>query len=349
MKAQPSTETGATPLPSSRLASKQSGELMRGSVARVYALLGAELAAVETELGAATRMGPSPGAEAAAHLHDSGGKRIRPLTVLLAARCFGDLTGSVLDVAVAAELVHLSTLLHDDVIDDGHDRRGRPTSRRLWGNGVSVLAGDRLLVQALERTATAAPPSVLTELLATLRHLVNGEILQLEGRLRLDAREEGYFEIARDKTSSLFAWAARAGATCAGAPADAVDALGDFGTHAGLAFQLVDDVLDYTGDPRATGKVLLADLAEGKLTLPLIRALDENPELAPLIEAVRRGDPRAAPRVAEAVRASGACDGVRELARAETARALAALATLPPSSAREMLADVVRELSRRAS
>jgi octaprenyl-diphosphate synthase len=328
---------------------KESGEVVRASLTRVVATLGEDLNAVERDIAEVVRDGLSPGTDAAAHLHEAGGKRIRPLTVLLAARCFGELPPAARDVAVAAELVHLATLLHDDVIDGGQERRGRTTSRRIWGNAVSVLAGDLLLTQALQRTSAAAPQSVFPDLLVTLRRLVNGEIVQLSGRHRLDASEDLYFQVVRDKTASLFAWAARAGAACAGAPKEAVAALGEFGSHAGLAFQLVDDVLDYTGDPQATGKVLLADLAEGKLTLPLIRALSENQAIGPLIEAVRGGDQLAAQRVAEAVRATGACGSVRALARAETSAALHALKVLPPSPARKMLADIASELALRES
>jgi octaprenyl-diphosphate synthase len=214
---------------------------------------------------------------------------------------------------------------------------------------VSVLAGDLLLTHALERTASSAPPAVLVDLFATLRRLVDGEIVQLRGRARLDPREEIYFRIVRDKTASLFAWAARSGAVVAGASPEAVAALGEFGERVGLAFQLVDDVLDYAGDPHATGKALLGDLVEGKLTLPLIRVLAGRPALAADIDATRSGDDRAALRVAEVVRESGECDGVRALAREETARALASLERLPASSARDMLGAIARELAARAA
>jgi octaprenyl-diphosphate synthase len=168
----------------------------------------------------------------------------------------------------------------------------------------------------------------------------------------LDPSEEVYFRIIRDKTASLFAWAARAGATIAGAGAEAAFALGNYGTHLGVAFQLVDDVLDYSGDPRATGKALLGDLTEGKLTLPLIRALEAQPGLRADVEAVRSGEGRAAAaaqELADAVRESGTCEGVRALAREETARALASLETLPASAARELLGGVARELASRAA
>jgi octaprenyl-diphosphate synthase len=318
-------------------------------IAEVHALLAVDMAAVDAELARVTREGVSPATDSAVHLLEGGGKRVRPLTVLLAASCFGPPPVAARDIAVVAEMIHLATLLHDDVIDDGQERRGRPTPRRIWGNAVSVLAGDLLLTHALERTATAGPHAVLTDLFATLRRLVDGEVVQLRGRGHLDPREEVYFRIVRDKTASLFAWAARSGAVLAGAPGDCAAALGEFGEHVGVAFQLVDDVLDYAGDSRATGKALLADLTEGKLTLPLIRALAARPDLATDVDAVRAGEAPAAQRIADAVRASGVCDGVRSLAREETTHALQALDRLPPSSARELLGSIARELAARAS
>jgi octaprenyl-diphosphate synthase len=320
-----------------------------GRLAQVHALLADDMTVIDRELARLTREGVSPATDSAVHLLEAGGKRVRPLTVLLASACFGPPPPAARDVAVVAELIHLATLLHDDVVDDGLERRGRPTPRRVWGNAVSVLAGDLLLTHALERTAASAPPAVLTDLFATLRRLVDGEVVQLRGRAKLDPREEIYFRIVRDKTASLFAWAARSGAVVAGAPAEAVAALGEFGESVGLAFQLVDDVLDYAGDPRATGKALLGDLVEGKLTLPLIRVLTTHPALAVDVDATRSGDPRAALRVAEAVRESGACDGVRALARDETARALASLDRLPASAARELLGAIARELAARVA
>ncbi len=317
-------------------------------MADVHAFLGDEMALVDRELRRMTREGVSPGTDAATHLLEAGGKRVRPLTVLLSAACFGSVPGAAREIAVAAELVHLATLLHDDVIDDGQERRGKPTPRRIWGNAVSVLAGDLLLTHALERTAVAAPGAVLSDLFATLRRLVDGEIVQLRGRTRLEPREDVYFRIVHDKTASLFAWAARAGAASAGAPPEAVAALGEFGARVGVAFQLVDDVLDYDGDPRATGKALLGDLLEGKLTLPLIRAAAARPSLGDDIEAVRAGDERAAARVAEAVRASGVCDGVRAEAREETARAQRALAAVPPGAPRDLLSAIAADLASRA-
>lgn len=323
------------------------GERAHARMAQVHALLGDDLAVVDAELARLVRQGQAPATDAAAHLLEAGGKRVRPLTVLLSAACFGTPPAAARDLAVVAELIHLATLLHDDVIDDGQERRGLPTSRRVWGNAVSVLAGDLLLTHALERTASVAPGAVLADLFATLRRLVDGEVVQLRGRTRFDPSEEAYFRVVADKTGSLFAWAARAGATVAGAPDDAVAALSEFGARVGVAFQLVDDVLDYGGDPRATGKALLADLAEGKLTLPLIRALAAKPSLASDVEAVRAGRVEAAPRVAEGVRETDVCRGVRALAAGETERALAALERVPAGIPRDLLASIAGELAAR--
>ena len=303
---------------------------------------------VDTELERAVRTGPNPGTDAARHLYAAGGKRVRPLCVLLASACFGRVVPAARSLAVAAELVHAATLLHDDVVDDGSERRGLPTARRVWGNAVSVLAGDLLLTHALERTSEAAPGPVLTELFTTLRALVDGEIVQLRGRTRLDFEESTYFRIVEDKTASLFRWAARAGARVSGASGDAVDALGEFGAHLGIAFQLVDDALDY-GQGQGIGKDLFADLREGKLTLPLLRSVRGREERENLVRLARDGDANAAAELLTIVRGSPAVEETRALARQETERALAALGRVPASPARYLFPAVARELTSRAS
>ena len=301
---------------------------------------------VEAELLRTAGQGLRPGTDAATHLLLAGGKRVRPLCVLLAAACFrgAQLPEAARQLAVVAELVHLATLLHDD----GDERRGKPTSRRLWGNAVSVLAGDLLLTHGLERTAQASPGPVLTELFQTLRALVDGEIVQLRGRTEVDVTEATYFTIVRDKTASLFRWASRSGARVAGAEQDAIDALGEFGEHLGVAFQLVDDALDYAGDASSTGKELHADLREGKLTLPLLRAIAQRNELLPMLVSAREGDDVAAERLIQAVRATSGAEEARGLARMETSSALLALGRLPASPARDLLGAVARELTARA-
>jgi octaprenyl-diphosphate synthase len=315
-------------------------------LADIQSLLADQMAWVEKELQRLVSTGKAPGTDSARHLLEAGGKRVRPLAVLLAAGCFGAIPGAARDVAVVSELIHLATLLHDDVLDDAPVRRGKPTARTLWGNAVSVLAGDLLLTHALERTSQLVPASVLVELFATLRRLVDGEIIQLRGRTRVDVRPETYFSIVRDKTASLFVWATRSGAAVAGAPAAAVDALGAYGEHIGTAFQLVDDLLDYAGE--GTGKSLLADLGEGKITLPLLLAIEREPELTRWLDPARAGDGDAMARLIGAVRAYGTCDAVRARALGETEEGLAALASLPASGSRDLLASIATELASRA-
>lgn len=314
-------------------------EDVRGLVAR-------ELAEVEAIVTKHIAHGVEPATDSAKHLFDAGGKRVRPLALLLACACFGSIDGRARELAAASELVHMATLLHDDVIDDGDQRRGRPTSRRIWGNAVSVLAGDLLLVEAL-RLACRTHPETWAELVSTLGRLVEGEVVQLRGRHDVSLVEATYFEILRGKTASLFEWALRAGARQGGARPESIDALGRFGAHLGMAFQLVDDVLDYDGEN--TGKTMLADLAEGKVTLPLIWASQTTGDLDALVARVRGGDESAASELADRVRESGACKRVRDLALKETAAALGALDDVPPCRPREVLAEVAAGLSLRLS
>jgi octaprenyl-diphosphate synthase len=315
----------------------------------IHLLFAREMAFVDEELRSLASSGVAPATYSARHLLEAGGKRVRPLAVLLAAGCFGAIPEPAKDLAMVAELVHLATLLHDDVVDDAPLRRGKPTARTVWGNAVSVLAGDLLLTHALERTSAVAPHAILAELFRTLRRLVDGEVIQLRGRPELGFRPATYFTIVRDKTASLFVWATRAGAAIAGAPKDSVDALGAFGEHLGIAFQLVDDLLDYAGDAEGTGKSLHIDLGEGKLTLPLLFAIERDPGLARSLEGARSGDALSVARLVDAVHAHKTCDDVRRVARAETEQGLSALAKLPPSNARDLLGAIASELAARAS
>jgi octaprenyl-diphosphate synthase len=316
-------------------------------LSEVQAIFGPELAYIEAELAEAALDGKRPATDAARHLVDAGGKRVRPLTVLLSAACFGPPPPAARELALVAEFVHTATLLHDDVIDDSPERRGRTAARTVWGNAVSVLAGDLLLTHALDRTLAAAP-AALPELLTTLRRLVDGEVLQLRGRAELDLSEVGYFRILEGKTASLFGWSARAGAIVAGARTSERQALGLFGERLGIAFQLVDDALDYAGDSVETGKLLLGDLLEGKVTLPLVLALTRAPDLSMLLTRARAGERAAAEELGAAVRSSGVCEDVRRRAASETERALAALTEVRPSPARDMLRIVALELTSRS-
>ncbi len=268
------------------------------------------------------------------------------MALLLSCACFGPVSAAAREMAVVSELVHTATLLHDDVIDDGQVRRSAPAARLLWGNAVSVLGGDLLLVHALERTARFAP-DVMPALIDTLRRLVDGEIIQLRGRSELDVSESTYERVLRDKTASLFAWSTRTGAQLGGAGEAAQRQLEAFGEQLGLAFQLVDDVLDYSGDE--IGKSLLADLRDGKLTLPLILTVARRPELVAPLRRIFAGDREPVAAVSRAVSESGACDEVRRRATECTRLAIQSLEGVTPSAARGVLEQVASELARRAA
>jgi octaprenyl-diphosphate synthase len=314
-------------------------------LADIQALLGDSMTEVERGLSESGTRGPAPGRTAAAHLLGLGGKRIRPLALLASASCFGPVPPAAIEMAVVAELIHSATLLHDDVLDDGMERRGAPAARRVWGNAVSVLGGDLLLVDALQRAERHAP-EVLPTLLGTLRQLVDGEITQLAGRRTLDPSREVYDRILVGKTASLFGWATRTGARLGGASADEQDRFAAFGELLGMAFQLVDDTLDYASD--ATEKTCLADLREGKLTLPLVLALERDPGLMEPVLAVHAGRDAPLEEIRGRVLESGACEEVRALSDEYTARAIQVLQQSAPSRGRDLLEAIAIELSRRS-
>jgi octaprenyl-diphosphate synthase len=308
-------------------------------------LLEDDLVWVEAALFDATARGERPGRDAARHLVARGGKRVRPMALLLSAACFGKVTEQSRQMAIVAELVHTATLLHDDVIDDGTERRGAATARTIWGNAVSVLGGDLLLVEALDRTGRHAP-EVLGSLFTTLRQLVDGEIIQLRGRAELDVSRDTYDRILRGKTASLFRFATRTGARLGGASEADEERLGTFGELVGMAFQLVDDALDYTSE--AGDKTALADLRDGKMTLPLVLAIERTPGLGALVSRIHQGDDAPISEVRVRVLESGACDAVRALAEGHTARALEVLRAVPSCPARGLLEDIVLGLSQRS-
>jgi octaprenyl-diphosphate synthase len=324
------------------------GEKAAARLVELRSLFATDLAYIEAELAVASSSGARPATDAASHLLGAGGKRIRPLCVLLSAACFGRIAAGTRELGIVAELVHLATLLHDDVVDDADVRRGAVVSRRVWGNAVSVLAGDLLLTHALERTAFVAPGATMRELLLTLRKLVDGEVVQLRGRTGDLASEATYFDIVEDKTASLFAWSARAGARAGGGADRDIATLGDVGRNIGIAFQLVDDALDYAGDAARTGKGMLADLREGKLTLPLIVALAAQPSLKEAVAKARAGSDEVAGEILAGVCTARGSEQTRARATLHTKRALEALATLPDSPARDLLAALATELTARA-
>jgi octaprenyl-diphosphate synthase len=283
--------------------------------------------------------------KSATHLLDRGGKRLRPLCVMLASRVGDGFDGRGLDLAIAVELVHAATLLHDDVVDLGDVRRGAPSARTVYGNAASIFAGDWLLIEALRRVRRARVPDTLDQLLDVIDTMIAAEALQLECRGRLDLDRETWLRIVEGKTASLFRWAMLAGARAGGLDASAASALEAYGTDLGVAFQAVDDILDIAGDEEITGKDLFADVREGKMTWPLIVALERAPEMiGALSEVVFDSDPvarrKAGAEVLAVIERTDAIADCRRLAEARIASAVARLDQLPDTEATRALATV---------
>jgi octaprenyl-diphosphate synthase len=298
-----------------------------------------DLAGFEAELATIPR-GARVVHAAAHHLLELPGKHLRPLCVALASR-FGDgFTPRARGLAVAVELVHSATLLHDDVVDVAERRRGQPTASMIYGNAASIFAGDWLLVAALRRIAATGVEGLLDRMLAVIDEMIVAESVQLERRGKLAGARADYFTIVEGKTAALFRWAMVAGARAAGLGAVQEAALERFGLHLGVAFQAVDDELDFAD---GTGKDPLADLREGKVTFPLVVALEREPALRARLELLLEEDvPRRADLVAvgAAVRATGALVATRALAEEHVHLALGVLEELPAGPARDALVTV---------
>jgi octaprenyl-diphosphate synthase len=311
-------------------------QLLADRLRDLEAWVAADLAGFEAELAAFER-GHSLVQRSALHLLDLDGKHVRPLCVLLAARAGSGFSDNARQFAIAVELVHSSTLLHDDVVDLGETRRGKPTARVVYGNAASIFAGDWLLVEALRRIRRtgAAGLGLLDRMLAVIEEMILAESVQLESRGRVNTALVDYFRVVEGKTASLFRWAMRAGATAGGLPEPACAALERYGHHLGVAFQAVDDLLDLDGDAAVTGKALFTDLREGKMTYPLIIALERSPALVPVVAECAALAPEeplppaVVERVLTALHATGAVGECRDLARQHAEQAAAALRDVP--------------------
>jgi octaprenyl-diphosphate synthase len=280
--------------------------------------------------------------QVAAHIVDGGGKRLRPALLLLAADAAGARGEARFELAAVVEFIHTATLLHDDVVDVSHLRRGRPTANAAFGNAAAVLVGDFLYSRAFQMMVRVDDMRVMRVLADATNTIAEGEVLQLMNCHDPEVDESRYLEVVRRKTAKLFEASARLGGILGHAPASVEEGLAGYGMHVGTAFQLIDDVLDYSGDPEAIGKSLGDDLAEGKPTLPLIRVMRDGPPAAAarVRRAIIDGTREDFPEVLKAIRDSGALEEARDVARREAESACAALAPLPASRAKDSLLEL---------
>ena len=288
-------------------------------------------------------LGPSHVHQSARVLLERGGKRLRPMCVALGARVGSGFSPAAKELGVAVEMVHAATLLHDDVVDLGDQRRGAPAARTIYGNAASIFAGDWLLIEALRRVRLARVPETLDRLLDIIDEMIMAESIQLENRGRVDTSMEDYFKVVEGKTAALFRWAMFAGAQAGGLDPAQAAALEGFGLHLGIAFQLVDDVLDYDGDPETTGKALFTDLREGKMTYPLLVARERDPRVPTLLEemvATEVPTREAQRELLGRLHETGALDDCRALAAEHADRAANKLARFEDTRARAALLTV---------
>jgi len=241
----------------------------------ILGLVQKDLERVEREIGLESVASVDVVTTIGRYLHDGGGKRLRPILLLLSSRIAGDFNDASIRLAAVVEMIHAATLVHDDVIDTAKTRRGRPSSNAIWGNHTCVLAGDWLYMQAFQVALRERNFRVLDVLISLTQLMVEGELLQLERIGKIDVSESDYMDLVDRKTASLFSASARLGAMVSGADESVEIRLGEFAWNLGIAFQLVDDVLDFTSREQVLGKPVGSDLREGKVTLALIYALAE--------------------------------------------------------------------------
>src|SRR5438477_546804 len=240
----------------------------------IFDLVRGDLDQVEREIGLESIASVEALTSIGQYLQTGGGKRLRPILVLLCGKLFGPASPGLIRMAAVMEMIHTATLVHDDVIDMAKTRRGRPSINVVWGNHTSVLAGDWLYMQAFELALRERSFPILELLINLTQMMVEGELLQLERIGKIGVTEADYMELVDRKTASLFSACARLGAICAGADETAEVRLGEYAWNLGIAFQLIDDVLDFTSREKILGKPVGNDLREGKVTLPLIYALE---------------------------------------------------------------------------
>jgi|TARA_B110000879_G_scaffold26298_1_gene35597 octaprenyl-diphosphate synthase len=279
------------------------------------------------------------------YIVDAGGKRLRPMLVLLTARACGVKSDQHINMAAVIEFIHTATLLHDDVVDMSTLRRGRPTVNAQWNNPSSVLVGDFIYSRAFQVLVKIGDMRIMEIMADTTNKIAEGEVLQLISKSNPNSTEALYMQVIQNKTAILFEAAAKSGAMLSGADQKSVSAMAEFGLQLGLAFQLIDDALDYIGDAEELGKNVGDDLAEGKSTLPLIYTMANSSSAdRDLIQQSLRAESLTSQQLQEVialVKNSGALEYTQELASTKTTAAVKALEALPNSEYKTALKDLV--------
>jgi octaprenyl-diphosphate synthase len=312
------------------------------SIPRLNALLADELRALDQTIRARLHSEVLLVRQVAEYIIHSGGKRLRPALVMLSASALGYEGPHHVELAAVVEFIHTATLLHDDVVDESKLRRGQDTANARFGNATSVLVGDFLYSRAFQMMVSVQNMRVMEVLADATNTIAEGEVLQLMNCHDPEVDEASYMRVIRYKTARLFDAAGRLGAIISGQPQEVETALGNYGMHLGTAFQLIDDVLDYSGDKESTGKNVGDDLAEGKPTLPLLYVMrNGSAEQSELVRwAIAKGGTDDFSAILAAIQNSGALEYTRRQAQIESDAAVAALSGLPHGVYRDALLEL---------
>ena len=317
----------------------------------IFELVKKDLERVEREISLESVASVDAVTTISRYLHDGGGKRLRPILVLLASQLVGGVSDGTIRMAAVVEMIHAATLVHDDVIDAAETRRGRPSANVKWGNHTCVLAGDWLYMQAFQIALRERSFQILDLLIGLTQMMVEGELLQLDRIGKIDVTEADCMELVDRKTACLFSVCARLGALAAHSDNQTQERLGEYAWNLGMAFQLVDDVLDFTAREKTLGKPVGGDLREGKVTLPLVYALERAiPAERRLVEAIlldRNYDRTPFSRILALLEKYRGIERVRERAQAFTDKARQIMAEFPESPYQRALLAVTELITER--
>jgi len=310
----------------------------------IYDLVRKDLDQVEKEIGLESVSSVEAVTYISQYLQTGGGKRLRPILVLLCGKLFGPAEPALVRMAAVVEMIHTATLVHDDVIDLAKTRRGRPSINVVWGNHTSVLAGDWLYMQAFQVALRERKFALLDILIELTQRMVEGELLQLDRIGKIAVSETDYMELIDRKTASLFAACARLGAVCGNATAEQETKLGEYAWNLGIAFQLIDDILDFTSREKILGKPVGNDLREGKVTLPLIYALEsadaEERKLVETVLADGNYDQVPFSKILHILKRYNSIERAEERARSFTEKARQIIGEFPESAFQKALVSV---------
>jgi octaprenyl-diphosphate synthase len=317
----------------------------------IFDLISGEMSEVEKKISAESVASVEVVTAIGQYLQASGGKRLRPSMLLLSAKFAGHAGPTAIHLAAVVELIHAATLMHDDVIDAAETRRGRPSANVKWGNHTCVLAGDWLYMQAFQIAVRERNFAILDLLIGLTQMMVEGELIQLERIGRIDVTEADCMELVDRKTACLFSVCARLGALAGGGDAGMQDGLGEFAWNLGMAFQLVDDVLDFTAREKTLGKPVGGDLREGKVTLPLVYALERATHaergLVETILETRSYDKVPFARILDLLEKYHGIERVKERAQAFTDKARQIIGTFPESPYQRALTAITELVTER--